>query len=66
MAAQMPQAEKEYQLAHINQTLSNRIIAVNIALPIVATAALILRLISRRLKKAEWKADDCVLIVALV
>jgi len=62
----MPPAGKSYQLAHINQSLSSNIIGVSVALPIVATIAVILRLIARRLKRAEWKADDLVVIAALV
>ena len=66
MAASMPPSQREYQLAHLNQGLSSNIVAVNIALPIVATIAVILRLTARRMKRADCKADDFVLVAALV
>ena len=66
MADLVPDAEKQYQLAHIDQTLSNSIIAVNIAVLVIATTAVILRLVSRTVKGTAWKADDSVLVAALV
>ena len=66
MAAVIPKAELQYQLAHINQSSSSQIIAVNIALPILSTVVVLLRLYSRRLERIPWKADDFVVFSALV
>ena len=66
MAGVIPEAELQYQLAHINQSSSSHIIAVNIALPILSTIAVLLWLYSRRLKRTPWKADDFVVVSALV
>ena len=66
MAGVIPNAELQYQLAHINQSSSSHMIAVNIALPILSTIVVLLRLYSRRLKRTPWKADDFVVVSALV
>lgn len=66
MPIAIPEAELQYQLAHINQSTSSPIIAVNIALPILSTIAILLRLYSGRIKRTPWKADDFVVLGALV
>ena len=62
MALSTPQAESEYQV----QSLSSTVIGLNIALPVVATIAVVLRLVAQRSRGARWKADGFVLIAALV
>ena len=62
----IPEAELEYQLAHTNQSTSPPIIALDIAVPIPPTIAVLLRLYSRRLKRMPWEADGFVMIGSLV
>lgn len=66
MAAPLSPAELKYQLAHINQSISGSMVAINIALPVIATAFVVLRMIARQTKRAPWQADDFVILSALV
>lgn len=66
MAAPLSPFAFEFQLAHIEQSKSAKIIAVNVALPLIATLFIILRIVAQKTKGLTRQVDDCVIIVALV
>ena len=66
MPAPIPPAELHYQLTHWQENISPDIIAVNVALVLIATIAVLLRLISRKIKVAPMQSDDYVVMLALV
>ncbi|KAI9675382.1 MAG: hypothetical protein M1817_001286 [Caeruleum heppii] len=59
-------ASLEYQKAHITDNQQPRLRATNIAMGVVATVAVALRLYSRRLVKVKLQSDDYCIIVALL
>ncbi len=59
-------AEIQYMSAHINDSKVGQILATNIACTLIALLAITLRFGSRRLIKADRKADDWLIIIALV
>lgn len=56
----------EYQLQHHRDDRRREIVAVNVALILLASISVVLRLLARRLHKAPLKADDYVMIAAMV
>ena len=62
----LPPAEAQYQLDHINQSRVHDIVSSHIACLVIAVAAIILRFISRRMSKTAIKADDWMIVAALV
>lgn len=55
-----------YQQAHINEDRGPALAAAFIVLMTLATLAVILRLLARRLIKAPLKADDWTMVLSLV
>lgn len=66
MAASLPPAKDIYQSAHIPQSTSTSIIAVNVVLPAIATVFVVLRMIASKTTRTSWQASDLVMIAALV
>lgn len=66
MAAPVSPTAFENQLAHIEQSKSASIIAVNVVLPLIATVFIVPRIVAQKTKGATRQVDDCVIIVALV
>ena len=58
--------EIAYQVAHINDDRSGTLIASHTICLVLAGIAVGLRLICRRMSKADIKADDYMIIVAFV
>lgn len=56
----------ESQLLHHHDDRQREIVAVNVALVLLASISVVLRLLGRRFRKAPLKADDYVMIVAMV
>ena len=56
----------EYQLAHIHESRQWQIITLNAVMSFLATVAVALRLVSRRLIKNPLKADDYMILFSLV
>ena len=59
-------AEIQYMKVHINDSKVSQILATNIACTLIALLAITLRFASRRLIKADRKADDWFVVIALV
>ena len=59
-------AEAAYQLAHANQSRTDQLIVSTAALTTLATALVLARFIIRIYTKVGLKADDWVIVVALV
>ena len=62
----LPPAEAQYQLDHINDSRVKDVLSSQIACFALATIAVILRFVSRRVSKIAIKADDWMIVVALV
>lgn len=62
----LPPAEAQYQLDHVNQSQVSNIVSSHIACLTIAVVAIILRFISRRMSKTPIKADDWMIVAALV
>ena len=62
----LPPAEAQYQLDHINDSRVKDLLSSQIACFAPATIAVILRFVSRRVSKIAIKADDWMIVVALV
>ena len=56
----------EYQLLHFREDRRREIISINIPLIVVASISVVLRLLGRRIHRAPWKADDYVMMLAMV
>lgn len=54
----------QYQLAHYQDDRAQEAVVVTMVLAGLATLAVILRLVSRKLVGIRWKADDYLIIVA--
>lgn len=61
-----PPTTIDHQLTHWDENMSPDIVAVNVALIVLATIAVLSRLISRRIKAAPLQADDFMVMVSLV
>lgn len=64
--ASLPPAEAQYQLAHINESRVPAIVSSQIACLVIAVIAVVLRFVSRRMIKTALKADDWMIVAALV
>ena len=62
----LPPAEAQYQLDHVNESRAEAIFSSYIACLIIAIVAIVLRFISRRMSKTAIKADDWMIVAALV
>ena len=62
----LPTAEAKYQLAHINESKVGDIVATLIVCLVIAVFAIMLRFVSRLMNKARLKADDWMVVVALL
>jgi len=62
----LPPAEAQYQLDHINESRLQDIVSSHIACLVIAVVAIALRFISRRISKTAIKADDWMIVAALV
>ena len=62
----VPQAEKDYQLARAGEYSLGNLSAFIITGLIICTIAVILRLWSRKVADIPWRSDDYTLVVALV
>lgn len=60
------QNDIQYQIDHIGDDRSNAIVISHAVVLPLATIAVILRFVSRRLCKAQIQADDLMIIAALV
>ena len=58
--------EISYQRAHINDNKTTQLVVANVIAISAATIAVVLRLVSRRLNKASFQADDFMIVVGLV
>ena len=61
-----PARESQYQQAHIADNATNSIIVANVICSLVATTAVLLRIISRRLKKLSLGVDDYMAMLTMV
>lgn len=66
MALSPTPADMQYMQEHINDSKVGDIIAVNVTGICIAILAVSLRFLSRRLVRTEMKADDFMIVVALV
>lgn len=62
----LPPAEAKYQLEHVNQSRVKDIVSSHIACLIIAVIAVVLRFVSRRIAKTSLKADDWMIVAALI
>ena len=62
----LPPAEAQYQLDQISDSRVNAIVSSQIACLAIATIAVILRFVSRRMVKVGLEADDWMIVAALV
>lgn len=63
--ALMPQ-EIVYETIHFRDDKSPAIVGGSILLIVVATIAVVLRLVARRIKRTAWGADDYTIVLSLV
>ena len=66
MPSPLPPAEIKYELAHIRDDRASNIVVSSVICISLATIAVMLRLLARRLSKAKILADDYMMIFALV
>ena len=64
--AELPPAEARYQLAHIDESRAKDINSSHFVCLAIAVVAVALRFLSRRISKTPLKADDWMIIAALV
>ena len=62
----LPPAQAQYQLDHVDESRADNIRSSLIACLVIATVAVILRFISRRMVTTSIKADDWMIVAALV
>ncbi|MCJ1280168.1 hypothetical protein MMC21_007995 [Puttea exsequens] len=62
----LPPAEAQYQLDHVHESRVSEIVSTLIICLVIATLAVVLRFVSRRMVKATLKGDDWMMLVALV
>ena len=62
----LPPAQAQYQLDHVDESRANNIRSSLIACLAIATIAVILRFVSRRMVTTSIRADDWMIVVALV
>lgn len=61
-----PAKEFQYQQAHITDNVTTSLIVANVICSLVAGSAVLLRIISRRLKKLSLGVDDYMALSAMV
>ena len=61
-----PARELQYEQANINDNATNSVIVANVICSLVAGSAVLLRIISRRLKKLSLGVDDYMAMSAMV
>ena len=66
MPSPLSPAEINYELAHSNDNRASNIVVSSVICISLATIAVMLRLLARRLSKAKILADDYMMIFALV
>lgn len=64
--AELSASDIQYQLEHIDESRIPELLVSQIICFVLAVAAVILRLLSRRLHQAPIKSDDFMILVALV
>lgn len=62
----IPPAEAAYQLAHIDESRVSDIVVSHIICLVIATVAIVMRFVSRKLNKTAIQADDWMIVAALV
>ena len=62
----LPPAEAQYQLDHVDGSRVNDVLSTLISCLVIATIAVILRFISRSMVMTGIKADDWMVVAALV
>ena len=63
---ELPPAQAAYQYDHVNESRASELVTSQIACLIIAVVAVVLRFISRRMLKTALKADDWMIVAALV
>ena len=66
MSSSLSPAEIKYELANIHDDRASNIVVSSVICISVATTAVLLRLLARRLSKAKILADDYMMVFALV
>ena len=62
----LPPAEAQYQLDHVHESRVRDIVSAHISCFTILAVAIILRFIARRMSKTSIKADDWMIVAALV
>ena len=62
----LPSAQAQYQLDHVDESKVNDILASLTSCLVIASTAVILRFISRRMVPTSIRADDWMIVAALV
>lgn len=62
----LPPEEAQYQLAHVNDSKRSAIVTAYIVSVTTSLLAVIMRFISRRIGRAEYGADDWIMLVGMV
>ena len=62
----LPPKEAEYQLAHVNDNKRGTLAATYIVCVPVLFLAVVMRFVSRRIGRIEYRADDWTMVVGLV
>lgn len=66
MAAGITPEEIEYETAHFGDDKGPAIVGGGIALIVLATIAVVLRLVARKIKRTPWGPDDYTIVLSLV
>ena len=61
-----PARELQYEQAHITDNATNSVIVANVICALIAGSAVLLRIVSRRLKKLSLGVDDYMAMSAMV
>lgn len=64
--ASLPPAEAAYQLSHIHDSRVRDIVSSHIACLVIATVAVVLRFVARRMSGTRVGGDDWMIVAALV
>lgn len=66
MAGGLTPQEIVYETVHFHDNKGPAIVGGSILLIVFATIAVVLRLVSRRIKRTAWGADDYTIVLSLV
>ena len=66
MAAEVTPQESVYEAVHFRDDKGPAIVGGSVVLIVVATVAVVLRLVSRRMKRTAWGSDDYTIVLSLV